>query len=760
MNPSPHLVAWLQLLGALVLEIGLVVAVAAGGQALLRRPSWRRTIWQASICSLAVLAVLELSGLTRQARGWAQAAWPRHGSPTLVKKVEPAPTGRIEPGLSLPPADPVVAPRRLPLPASPIAVARTVPFLSLNQVSATAGALGKSVSAPQRNEAVPEAASVSDWFILLLGGTWLGGCALVAARLGTGRLVFWLCRRQRPPVADARLLEKVQALAREVGLRRPVRVVESEAFSCPVAYGWWRPFIGLPLDFTHAYSAAGQEVMLLHELVHLSSRDPLWYALADLVAALFWWHPPVWWARRQLQAASEAAADEASLLVADGPAVLAECLLAVGARLIGSPDSVGIGIQGGAFRSGLGRRVARLVDLPGRTWLPPKRWRTRLAGTLLPASLAGVAIFSVAWTIPQPSNEETDMKTPFWKNSLVAMAVLAAADAGQPTASAADPDHAAGHPGHAAATANVPVAGNEAPASAHHSASAGMAALPRLESKEAQALRARLEAITLQTVMYDGLPLGEVVKNLSDEATRRSPDKGPINFLFSRARPAPLIGAAIDPNTGLPAAANEEVDLASVAIRIIPPLKNVRMIDALDAITRVADRPIKYSLEGYAVVFSAGSADAPLGLPPQPGLALAEPPVGRVGVAVRGSGMAPGHFQPMPQPLQTRAFKLPRQFFAGAEKTFQTKINTQSPEHVCAALAEVFTKAGVRKAPTLLYNEISDPTGNASLLVRATPEDMEVIQATVEFLGGSSSESRRARVDLLAVPAEPPARER
>jgi hypothetical protein len=83
----------------------------------------------------------------------------------------------------------------------------------------------------------------------------------------------------------------------------------------------------------------------------------------------------------------------------------------------------------------------------------------------------------------------------------------------------------------------------------------------------------------------------------------------PVNFLFSRARPAS--GAAtVDPATGLPTAPGE-VDLTSVAIRISPELRNVRLIDVLDAIVKVADSPIRYSLEGYAVVFSAGSADMP-----------------------------------------------------------------------------------------------------------------------------------------------------
>ena len=104
---------------------------------------------------------------------------------------------------------------------------------------------------------------------------------------------------------------------------------------------------------------------------------PFWCLLADAATAVLWWHPAVWWLRRQLQLASEMAADEASLLVADGPRVLAECLVELGARLLEPPAAGHLPVTG--FRSHLGRRVQRLMRLEGRAWSPPRR---------LPAALA------------------------------------------------------------------------------------------------------------------------------------------------------------------------------------------------------------------------------------------------------------------------------------------------------------------------------------------------------------------------------------
>ena len=119
--------------------------------------------------------------------------------------------------------------------------------------------------------------------------------------------------------------------------------------------------VGLPPRFASEHRPEQQDVMLAHELAHLVVSDPVWYRLADVATALLWWHPAIWWARRQLHAASEVAADEASLLVAYGPGVLAECLVALGARMLEPRTGGGIGIEGSSYQSSLGRRVHRLA---------------------------------------------------------------------------------------------------------------------------------------------------------------------------------------------------------------------------------------------------------------------------------------------------------------------------------------------------------------------------------------------------------------
>jgi beta-lactamase regulating signal transducer with metallopeptidase domain len=258
---------------------------------------------------------------------------------------------------------------------------------------------------------------------------WALGTLAVVARMAWARLLLGGFRRRCHEVRDAALLGRVQRLAARLGLRRPVRVLAAERLAAPVVFGSFRPAIALPTGFARDFDAGQQEAVLAHELAHLAAGDPGWHFLAGLVCACLWWQPLVWWSRRQLRAASEAVADEASLLVPDGPGLLAASLVAVGRRLLRSRRLGWISIEGNGFRSGLGQRVERLLELRPQPWRAPHRGRLVLVKTTLTAALACVAISCTAWAQSQvPSikggTTMSVLKTS-WRCSLAATALWA-----------------------------------------------------------------------------------------------------------------------------------------------------------------------------------------------------------------------------------------------------------------------------------------------------------------------------------------------
>src|SRR6266404_7811229 len=73
MNASLNSRFWLELLVSLGLQASLIFLLAWGLQRLARTGWWRRTIWQVALLALGLMAVLELTGISRATAGWAAA---------------------------------------------------------------------------------------------------------------------------------------------------------------------------------------------------------------------------------------------------------------------------------------------------------------------------------------------------------------------------------------------------------------------------------------------------------------------------------------------------------------------------------------------------------------------------------------------------------------------------------------------------------------------------------------------------------------
>ncbi|MHC4179890.1 MAG: M56 family metallopeptidase, partial [Planctomycetota bacterium] len=290
-----------------------------------------------------------------------------------------------------------------------------------------AGARGDATAATPAQRRMPASAF---WW---LGAIWAFGAAVIAAWAVCVRTLVFALWRRRTAASDGPLCERVARLARRLGIRRRVRVLEGVGLRAPVAFGSIRPTVAVPVTFADDFDRQQQGAVLAHELAHLAARDPAWQVVAGLLCAGLWWHPLAWWSRHKLHAASEAAADEASLLVPDGPDLLAACLVAMGRRLA-PPRPLGwVSVEGPGFRSSLGRRVERLLNLRRRPWRAPGRGRLLLAKTTLPVALVILAVCCTAWARPQAALTEggTTMQVlrTSWRQSLVA-AALAMATAG------------------------------------------------------------------------------------------------------------------------------------------------------------------------------------------------------------------------------------------------------------------------------------------------------------------------------------------
>lgn len=135
-------------------------------------------------------------------------------------------------------------------------------------------------------------------------------------------------------------------------------------------------------------------------------------------------------------------------------------------------------------------------------------------------------------------------------------------------------------------------------------------------SRSRQTIYSKLTKIMVNEIRFDAKELSEVVKELSTEAQKRDPDRAGINILLAPnldlpAPPPPQLDQNGQPIPAPAAAADAGGPLlGSVSINIPTGLRNVTLAELLDAIVKVADRPIKYSVEDYAVVFTFKTREA------------------------------------------------------------------------------------------------------------------------------------------------------
>jgi|GEM_PF-755816 len=123
-------------------------------------------------------------------------------------------------------------------------------------------------------------------------------------------------------------------------------------------------------------------------------------------------------------------------------------------------------------------------------------------------------------------------------------------------------------------------------------------------TKGRQFILSKLTNIIMDEVSFD-LPLKDALLKVRNESRKLDPDGVGVNFMINQDVEGPT-SSTNNPTAGAHQAKDIGVD---VTIKISPPLRNLRLEDVLDAITKVADSPIRYTVEDYAVVFSPGRSE-------------------------------------------------------------------------------------------------------------------------------------------------------
>lgn len=226
----------------------------------------------------------------------------------------------------------------------------------------------------------PSALSWQHLGALFVVGLWALGALFRLVSMGhalqKARRLVSLCRPLRDEIATG-----AGRLAARMGLVRVPRLLEGTHFDVPMAVGWLRPVVLVPVSAITTLAPAELDALIAHELAHVARYDFFVNVLQEVVASVLFFHPAVHYIGRTIREAREHVADDLAASCVS-PKVLARALFSLESCRYPLPE-LPVGSNGGD----LVNRIQRLIR-------PDSQARRSSVAALL---LAGAALSGALW---------------------------------------------------------------------------------------------------------------------------------------------------------------------------------------------------------------------------------------------------------------------------------------------------------------------------------------------------------------------------
>ncbi|MCE3003261.1 MAG: M56 family metallopeptidase [Xanthomonadaceae bacterium] len=313
-------------------------------------------------------------------------------------------------------------------------------------------------------------------------------------------------------------------IAGRLRVSRPVRVVSSTLARTPSLVGWLRPVVVLPASALLALSPRQLEMVIAHELAHVSRGDYLVNLMQVAAETLLFHHPAVHWVSRDVRALREACCDDLVLRSGVDPLHYADTLASL-EELRGFTHAPAVAATGGSLLL----RVRRIVGA-GTDATP-----SRVDGQAL-ALCAGLLALAALLAGHGPAGETAPAPTPTVALAQSAVASLAASLPAVEPVVVAPPPAAAPRPvavppaAHAPVQRRAPWAVATAPEPAPPAVAAPVLELSLDTTPVAAApavgdLRPRRQVIRPRLVLVNDPPI-ECVRSVGSRLCRALPQAG------------------------------------------------------------------------------------------------------------------------------------------------------------------------------------------------------------------------------------------
>ena len=179
--------------------------------------------------------------------------------------------------------------------------------------------------------------------------------------------------------------ERCRQLKRQLGISKPVYLLESGIAKVPLVVGFFKPLILLPVGLLANLPYNQVESILLHELAHIKRRDYIVNLLQSFLETIFFFNPAILWISSLIKEEREACCDAMAVQHLDSKSDYISALISFQEYAMHSP---GYGLAFPGRKNSLLKRVKRIINNENKKL-------TSMEKTILICGITAITIVSI-----------------------------------------------------------------------------------------------------------------------------------------------------------------------------------------------------------------------------------------------------------------------------------------------------------------------------------------------------------------------------
>jgi len=149
-----------------------------------------------------------------------------------------------------------------------------------------------------------------DRYSILLVSTWFLFFVFHLLRMAFGLKEIRMIKQKGIHQPSAEWKEWIQKKSSELGIQQSIVLLQSALAKVPVAIGYLKPVILVPIGLLTQLSTAQAEAVLLHELAHIKRKDYLVNLVQSFADAVFFYNPAFLWLSSLIRQEREKCCDD------------------------------------------------------------------------------------------------------------------------------------------------------------------------------------------------------------------------------------------------------------------------------------------------------------------------------------------------------------------------------------------------------------------------------------------------------------------